>query len=86
MPTPPPVQKDEAAKSSETARRFEFCEGKANKFWEIQLKQSEVRVRYGRIGSVGQSSAKSFSDAAAAAAHAAKIIEEKTSKGYREVR
>jgi predicted DNA-binding WGR domain protein len=42
-------------------------------------------VRYGRIGSEGQSNVKTFPDEAAAARHADKLIAEKTGKGYLEV-
>ena len=46
---------------------------------------AEVTVRYGRIGTQGQTNTKSFPDEAAAARHAEKLIQEKTGKGYREV-
>jgi DNA ligase-1 len=67
-------------------RRFEFSDGRSNKFWEITVDASEVTVRYGRMDSDGQTHTKSFPDEAAAAAHAAKLIAEKTGKGYRERR
>lgn len=63
-------------------RRFEFVEGKSSKFWEISRSGCEVTVRYGRIGSAGTSSAKTFADAQAAERHAEKLIAEKTDKGY----
>lgn len=66
-------------------RRFEFVEGGASKFWEITAKGTEVTVRYGRIGSDGQTKVKSFPNEAAAAAHVEKLIGEKTGKGYQEV-
>ena len=46
---------------------------------------TEVTVRFGRIGSNGQTQTKSFADAAAATRHADKLILEKQEKGYREV-
>ena len=70
---------------SASKRRFEFVEGTSSKFWEIALTGQEVTVRYGRIGTTGQTNTKSFPDAAAAARHAEKLIAEKTGKGYREV-
>ena len=94
QPSPAP-QKGEVARSTNTAtstpgapstRRFEFSEGKSNKFWEIAVQGAEVTVRYGRIGTQGQSNTKSFPDEAAAARHAEKLIEEKTGKGYREAK
>jgi predicted DNA-binding WGR domain protein len=41
-------------------------------------------VRYGRIGSDGQTKTKSFAGPAQAAREADQLIEEKTGKGYRE--
>lgn len=64
------------------ARRFEFSEGKSDKFWEIAVDGCDVTVRYGRIGADGQSKAKTFGDPAAAQQHAEKLIDEKTRKGY----
>jgi predicted DNA-binding WGR domain protein len=63
-------------------RRFEFSQGNSNKFWEIAVNGAEVTVRYGRIGSQGQTNVKAFPDEAAAAKHAEKLVAEKTSKGY----
>jgi DNA ligase-1 len=65
-----------------TARRFEFSEGRSNKFWEISATGTEVTVRFGRIGTVGQTQVKSFPDAAAASKHVEKLISEKVRKGY----
>ena len=73
------------ATSATAVRRFEFAEGNSNKFWEIAVQGVEVTVRYGRIGTSGQSSVKSFPDGGAAAQQAAKLIAEKTAKGYVEV-
>jgi DNA ligase-1 len=65
-------------------RRFEFVEGKASKFWEIAVNGCDVTVNYGRIGAAGRTQTKTFADPAAAQVHAAKLIEEKTNKGYQE--
>jgi len=72
-----------AAGEAET-RYFEFVEGSSSKFWEISVNGTDVTVRYGRIGADGQSKTKSFGDESAAQAHAEKLIEEKTEKGYEE--
>jgi predicted DNA-binding WGR domain protein len=56
----------------------------SSKFWEIDVAGSDVTVRFGKIGTNGQTTVKSFDDAAAADAHAAKLIAEKTKKGYAE--
>jgi predicted DNA-binding WGR domain protein len=66
------------------ARRFEFSEGSSNKFWEIRVEGSSHTVRYGKIGTDGQSKTKDFDSAAEARADAAKLIAEKTKKGYEE--
>jgi predicted DNA-binding WGR domain protein len=62
-----------------------MSEGSAHKFWEVVVRGTKVAVRYGRIGSEGQSNVKTFPDEAAAARHADKLIAEKTAKGYLEV-
>jgi DNA ligase-1 len=63
-------------------RYFEFKDGKSSKFWEVSVSGSAVTTRWGRIGSDGQSKAKTFADEAAARAEAARLIAEKTEKGY----
>ncbi len=65
-------------------RYFEFIGGTSAKFWEIAHNGSEVTVRFGRIGTAGQSQTKSFPNAEAAARHAEKLIGQKTGKGYQE--
>jgi DNA ligase-1 len=71
-----------STKASASPRRFEFVEGSSSKFWEIQVAGTEVTVRFGRIGTNGQTQTKAFGDDAAAKAHADKLIAEKTGKGY----
>jgi DNA ligase-1 len=65
-------------------RHFEFIGGNSRKFWEVTVNSTGVTVRYGRIGSAGQTSTKSFADEAAAHRHAEKLIASKTKKGYTE--
>jgi DNA ligase-1 len=87
--TSPTTKKEEIIMPTTAAiagtRRFEFSEGNSNKFWEVSVQGTEVTVRYGRIGSQGQTNMKSFPDEAAAAKQAEKLIKEKTGKGYQEV-
>jgi predicted DNA-binding WGR domain protein len=64
-----------------TPRRFEFIGGNSRKFWEVRVQGNDVCVRFGRIGSDGQTSFKSLASPEAAAAHAAKLVQEKTGKG-----
>jgi DNA ligase 1 len=93
LPSAPPAitQKGKAnmsatgSRSTEGTRRFEFVEGTSAKFWEISTSGSDVTVRFGRLGTEGQTKTKSLEDAATAHRHADKLIEEKTGKGYVEV-
>jgi predicted DNA-binding WGR domain protein len=66
-------------------RRFELEENKSSKFWEIELEGSEHTVRYGKIGTAGQSKTKSFDSDAKAQASCEKLIGQKQKKGYSEV-
>jgi predicted DNA-binding WGR domain protein len=68
-----------------STRRFEMVEGSASKFWEVTENGASLTIRYGRIGTNGQTQEKSFADEAKASAAAAKLIAEKTGKGYVEV-
>jgi DNA ligase 1 len=72
-----PTSKEQAA-----MRHFEFVGGNSAKFWEIEISGTDVNVRYGRLGTTGQTSEKSFPDQAAAQKHADKLIQEKLDKGY----
>ena len=64
-------------------RRFEMKEGGASKFWEVDVRGGTMTVRFGRIGTDGQTQEKKLGAGAAAAAE--KLIGEKTRKGYEEV-
>jgi DNA ligase-1 len=77
---PPPAVPTPPAKSGR--RRFEFVEGKSSKFWEVEVRGSEMSVRYGKVGSEGQTRTKTFKDEPSAAMKAAKLIAEKTADGY----
>lgn len=71
-----------AQKPSLDLRYFELEDSKSSKFWEVSVEGCDVTVRYGRIGTNGQTRTKSFADEDAAQAHAEKLIVEKTGKGY----
>jgi len=64
------------------ARRFELVEGTSNKFWEIVLEGDSYTVRFGRIGTNGQTQIKSFGDANKAKHAYEKVVAEKIAKGY----
>ncbi len=65
-------------------RYFEFIGGQSAKFWETGSRDNQVIVRFGRIGTAGQTQVTSFPDAVAAEHHVEKVVAQKTAKGYRE--
>ena len=66
-------------------RRFELVAGKSAKFWEISQTGKRTTVRFGRLGTEGQTKIKESASAAAAKADAEKLISQKQKKGYVEV-
>ena len=73
-PAPAPV--------SSSPRRYEFHDATAHKFWEISSNGGNVSVRFGRVGTAGQTQTKALADIAVALKHVEKLVKEKTSKGY----
>lgn len=65
--------------------RLEYRKGNSAKFWEITVTGDSHRVRFGRIGTKGQTIEKAFKSAAAAHTDAQRLIREKTAKGYANV-
>jgi uncharacterized protein YwqG/predicted DNA-binding WGR domain protein len=61
---------------------LELSEGQSRKFYEVTVNGSELVLRYGRIGSSGQSSSTTYSTTEQAQAEALKKINEKLRKGY----
>lgn len=84
VPSTPAPSEASSPASSTGVRRFEMVEGSSEKFWEIVRDGAQVTVRYGRIGSNGQSKTKAFADEPSARAYADGLIDEKVGKGYRE--
>ncbi|MDB6034231.1 MAG: helicase, partial [Verrucomicrobiales bacterium] len=74
--------KPAAAPSATNRRYFELVEGGTSKFWEATLSGNNLTVRFGRIGSNGQSQAKTFADDPTAQREVSKLIAEKVKKGY----
>ncbi|WP_447884270.1 DUF4132 domain-containing protein [Serratia fonticola] len=66
-------------------RHFEFKDDKSNKFWQIEQSDSDLNLRWGKIGTQGQSQTKSFDNEAKASAAMTKLVKEKTGKGYVEI-
>ena len=46
--------------------RYELVEGSSSKFWEVEVSGADLTVRFGRIGTAGQSKTKDMGSAAAA--------------------
>jgi DNA ligase-1 len=65
-------------------RYFEFCEDGSHKFWEISVSGAALTTRWGKVGTDGQCKTKDFVSDEKAEAEAAKLIAEKTKKGYQE--
>ena len=55
---------------------------RAEKYWEISQVGKKVTIRFGKIGADGQLIVKDFETKEEAEAHMAKLIKEKTKKGY----
>ncbi|MCC6623449.1 MAG: WG repeat-containing protein [Deltaproteobacteria bacterium] len=67
---------------SGTKTRLTFTEGASAKFWEIEIRGVELHIAWGKLGTAGQSQVKALASPEAAAKEAAKLIAEKTRKGY----
>jgi predicted DNA-binding WGR domain protein len=63
--------------------RLELRGGSSAKFWEPRVVGSNLMVRFGRIGTEGQTRETKLATPAAAKAALAKLIAEKLQKGYR---
>ncbi|WP_053732202.1 DUF4132 domain-containing protein [Nocardia sp. NRRL S-836] len=62
--------------------RWELVSGGSAKFWEVAQDGAAVTVRFGRIGTAGQTQTKELASAEAATTHVAKLVAEKEKKGY----
>jgi predicted DNA-binding WGR domain protein len=80
---PPMIQPPPAAPATPgSVRYFEFVGGASKKFWEISLAGNSFTVRFGRLGTAGQSQTKTFADEAKAKRETESLIAEKVKKGY----
>tara|TARA_B100002003_G_scaffold138579_1_gene128195 strand:+ start:143 stop:379 length:237 start_codon:yes stop_codon:yes gene_type:complete len=66
-------------------RYFEYKDAKSSKFWEVSASGKKVNIRYGKIGTDGQTTLKELDSPAEAKAHAEKQAAGKVKKGYKEV-
>jgi predicted DNA-binding WGR domain protein len=69
-------------KEGRTMRSFTYVDDKSNKFWNIDLQGIRLTVRFGKVGSTGQTQVKDFADEAAARKEHDKLVAEKLKKGY----
>ena len=74
----------EPASEPLSPRRFEMAEGASSKFWELWRDGCSVTVRFGRLGTAGQSKTKDFASEELARRHALGLVAEKLAKGYHE--
>jgi predicted DNA-binding WGR domain protein len=66
------------------SRRFECRNGSSRKFWEVLLAGTQLITTWGKIGSAGQVTIKSFPTNAEALRAYKKLLDSKATKGYRE--
>ena len=67
-------------------RYFEYKDAKSKKFWEVSVSGKKVNIRYGKLGTDGQTSVKELGTPAEAKAHAEKQAAGKVKKGYKEAK
>lgn len=71
-------------KASSAVRRFTSTAGGSSKFWEAAVEGSSLTVKFGKLGTAGQTKTKAFASPAAATAEMDKLVKEKLGKGYAE--
>ncbi|MEZ0217098.1 MAG: WGR domain-containing protein, partial [Rariglobus sp.] len=80
LPKPPPAPP--ASTGGELRRTLKYTEGDSKKFWEIIVTGKNFTVRFGRIGTPGQTQQKQFETEAEAQRSAEQLIQSKLRKGY----
>jgi len=79
-----PVKKEVKTEKAGLFAYLEFEEGKSSKFYEISTDGTTVNSRYGRIGTTGQTTSKSFDTTVKAELFYQKTLSEKLLKGYQQ--
>ncbi len=79
---PKPVSVTRGETTMTKKRYFEFVEGSSSKFWEVWLEGAEVVTQWGKIGTPGRETRKSFADETKAQKEYDKLVAEKSGKGY----
>ena len=62
-----------------------FKEGNSQKFWNIEAGECDFTVTYGKLGTDGQTSSKTFDSAEKCEKEVEKLISQKLKKGYTEI-
>lgn len=65
-------------------KHLRYIDGDSDKFWQIEVSDSQFTVTYGKNGTSGVSQTKSFENSEACLKAAEKLLSEKTKKGYSE--
>lgn len=73
-----------ATNEKPSVRYFEFVDGLSRKFWEISVVGCSFSVRFGKIGTTGQTQTKTFGTEQYAKSQADRLVAEKEKKGYLE--
>jgi predicted DNA-binding WGR domain protein len=79
--TPVPVM---APSVPSVPRYFTSTEDGSSKFWEVAVNDTQLTIRFGRIGTNGQTQTKTFTTPDAARREQEKLIRSKLAKGYAE--
>ncbi|MGZ5505951.1 MAG: WGR domain-containing protein [Limisphaerales bacterium] len=83
VPIPAATAPPTGSEASATLTRYlEFVSGSSQKFWEISVAGSSFTVRFGKIGTNGQTQTKTFGNDAMAKEQANRLVAEKFKKGY----
>jgi|LWDU01.1.fsa_nt_gi predicted DNA-binding WGR domain protein len=65
-----------------TKQYYELTDSKSAKFWEVEQQDSVVKLRWGKIGTNGQSKIKELDSQEDAKKEVERLIKQKTKKGY----
>lgn len=72
--------------TSDFRRTLKYTEGDSKKFWEIIVTETRFTVRFGRLGTAGQTQQKQFDTPSEARRAAEQLLQSKLRKGYTEDR
>ncbi len=79
------VKKTSSKPSASAVRRLEYTSGASGKFWEAEVSGALLVLRWGKLGTSGQTKTKDVADPAAALGEMDKVAASKLKKGYVEV-